>query len=244
MVCAFAAAGLLAIFRLTQRLLDASAAVTVTLLTAVYPIWFAQSSLAHADIFAAAFTLWAFALYLPASTSTAPRYLSVAALFSLAALSKETSILQPAALAALEVALLFRDRRDSLLRRRHLGWIARLVVSAAAAGGLVCLPSPRDGLHLRQPRVSPLQRNRELHRSAHPAGGALSLSASFLAAQYLDAHRLRARLPLSAAPRRRARLANRQRSLHDRRAGGRQLARLLGAGRSAADALLCCRSIR
>jgi 4-amino-4-deoxy-L-arabinose transferase-like glycosyltransferase len=126
LVCAFAAAGLLAIFRLTQRLLDAPAAVTVTLLTAAYPIWFAQSSLAHADIFAAAFTLWAFALYLPRATSDAPRYLSVAILFSLAALSKETSILEPSALAALEVALLFRDRASPLLRRRHLGWIAAL----------------------------------------------------------------------------------------------------------------------
>ena len=125
-VCGFAATGLLAVFRLTQRLLDAPAAVTVTLLTAVYPIWFAQSSLAHADIFAAAFTLWAFALYLPANRSAAPRYLSVAALFSLAALSKETSILQPAALAALEVGLFFRDRQSSALRRRHLAWIAAL----------------------------------------------------------------------------------------------------------------------
>ncbi len=128
LVCAFAAAGLLGMFRLTQRLLDASAAVTVTLLTAVYPIWFAQSTLAHADIFAAAFTLWAFALYLP--RSSAPRYLSGAALFSLAALSKETSILQPAALAALEAALLFRDWKDPLLRRRHLAWIGALSVPA------------------------------------------------------------------------------------------------------------------
>ena len=130
-VCAFAAAGLLAIFRLTQRLLDAPAAITVTLLTAIYPIWFAQSTLAHADIFAAACTLWAFALYLPLGTPTsAPttlrRYLSVAALFSLAALSKETSIIQPAALAALEAALYIRDRRAPLLRRQHLGWLAAL----------------------------------------------------------------------------------------------------------------------
>ena len=66
-VCAVAAAGLTAIFRLTQRLLDTSAAISVTLLTAVYPIWFAQSTLAHADIFAAAFILWAFAIYLPAT---------------------------------------------------------------------------------------------------------------------------------------------------------------------------------
>jgi 4-amino-4-deoxy-L-arabinose transferase-like glycosyltransferase len=153
LVSAFAAAGLLAIFRLTQRLLDAPAAVAVTLLTAVYPIWFAQSTLAHADIFAAAFTLWAFALYLPAVSSSPisqrchldrspiasssggverPLYLSfartaaIAALFSLAALSKETSIVQPAALAALELFLLLRDRRSPELRRKHLLWIATL----------------------------------------------------------------------------------------------------------------------
>jgi 4-amino-4-deoxy-L-arabinose transferase-like glycosyltransferase len=127
LICAFAAAGLLAIFRLTQKLLDATAAVTVTLLTAVYPIWFAQSTLAHADIFAAAFTLWAFVLYLPAQApTTLRRQLSVAALFSLAALSKETSIIQPAALAALQVVLLLRDRRSPLLRRQHLSWIAAL----------------------------------------------------------------------------------------------------------------------
>jgi 4-amino-4-deoxy-L-arabinose transferase-like glycosyltransferase len=131
LVCAFAAAGLLAIFRLTQRLLGASSAVIVALLTGVYPIWFAQSSLAHADIFAAAFTLWAFALYLPAQASTTVRrYLLVSALFSLAALSKETSILEPGALAALEAVLLLRDRRSSLLRQRHLCWIAALCFPA------------------------------------------------------------------------------------------------------------------
>jgi 4-amino-4-deoxy-L-arabinose transferase-like glycosyltransferase len=150
LVCAFASAGLLAIFRLTQRLLDATAAITVTFLTAAYPIWFAQSTLAHADIFAAAFTLWAFALYLPAtclykptnetchpdpefvegegpaSRSQRHRYLLTAILFSLAALSKETSIVQPAALAALQIAYLIRDRRNQILRAEHLRWIAAL----------------------------------------------------------------------------------------------------------------------
>jgi 4-amino-4-deoxy-L-arabinose transferase-like glycosyltransferase len=126
-VCAFAAAGLLAVFRLTQRLLGDAAAVTVTILTLVYPIWFAQSSLAHADIFAAAFTLWAFAWYFGAGTHTEPkRQLWVAVLFALAALSKETSIVQPAALAALQVALLIRDRQSPTLRSEHLRWIAAL----------------------------------------------------------------------------------------------------------------------
>jgi 4-amino-4-deoxy-L-arabinose transferase-like glycosyltransferase len=139
-VCAFAAAGLLAVFRLTQRLLGNTAAIAVTLLTAVYPIWYAQSTLAHADIFAAAFTLWAFALYLPTTqletqnsklkTQRKTRLLIIALLFSLAALSKETSIVQPAALAALELYLLLRDRRDPRLRRDHLRILAALSLPA------------------------------------------------------------------------------------------------------------------
>ena len=123
LICVFAAVGLVAIFRLTQHLLDASAALAITLLTAVYPIWFAQSTLAHADIFAAAFTLWAFVFYF---SETKYRHILVAALFSLAALSKETSILQPAALASLHLALLLRDRRSPQLRRQHLAWIVAL----------------------------------------------------------------------------------------------------------------------
>jgi 4-amino-4-deoxy-L-arabinose transferase-like glycosyltransferase len=154
LVCAFAAAALLAVFRLTQRLLDPAAALTVTLLTAVYPIWFAQSTLAHADIFAAAFTLWAFTFYLAARLPainwkpetdsgkpnpgnraheadspiplTSRRRWSIAVFFSLAALSKETSIVDPAAFAALQLAFLLRDRRSPTLRREHMLWLAAL----------------------------------------------------------------------------------------------------------------------
>lgn len=135
LVCAVAALGLTALFRLAQRLLDSTAAFALTLITAVYPIWFAQSTLAHADIFAAAFTLCAFAIYLPATRTshisdaraTHPQQMfDVAALFALAALSKETAIIEPAALLALEAARLLRDRRSPVLRRNHLGWIAAL----------------------------------------------------------------------------------------------------------------------
>jgi 4-amino-4-deoxy-L-arabinose transferase-like glycosyltransferase len=140
-VCAFAAAGLLAVLRLTERLLGTSAAVVVTLLTAVYPVWFAQSTLAHADIFAAAFTLWGLYIYFTREAVEDPELpesrtlVSVAVLFSLAALSKETAILQPAALAALEVWLLIRSWSDVHLRRDHLRWIAAL---AAPLLPLVC----------------------------------------------------------------------------------------------------------
>jgi 4-amino-4-deoxy-L-arabinose transferase-like glycosyltransferase len=133
LVCLVAAAALLAVFRIAQRLLGTPAAIATALLTGLYPIWFAQSTLAHADIFAAAFTLWALALYLPATTPGAPSIapsamsgsattlLAAAILFSLAALSKETAIVTPLALAIYEAVLAVRTRS-----RRHLAWAAAL----------------------------------------------------------------------------------------------------------------------
>ncbi len=122
-VCAFAAAALVAVFRLCERVSTASVAVAVTLLTAIYPIWFAQSTLAHADIFAAAFTLSAFALYLPLQQGRIAEQRElvwIAVLFSLAALSKETAIVEPAILAAMELVLLLRRRAGTEPLRRFL----------------------------------------------------------------------------------------------------------------------------
>ncbi len=116
LVAAFA---LLAVFRLTRTLLDTTAATAVTLLTALYPIWFVQSTLAHADLFAAAFTLWALAVYfepatdkkVPAEAKSPLRNLQLALLFTLAALAKETAIVTPVALACWELILTLKGRR-------------------------------------------------------------------------------------------------------------------------------------
>ncbi len=79
----------------SQKTLTTTAVAAVTvLLTATYPIWFAQSTLAHADIFAAAFTLWALSFYLDTNGSTQSK-LWAAVLFSLSALSKETAVVTP-----------------------------------------------------------------------------------------------------------------------------------------------------
>ena len=48
-------------------------------------------------------------------------------LFSLAALSKETAIVTPAALALWEALLFLRDRAIQSLRREHIGWLAALL---------------------------------------------------------------------------------------------------------------------
>jgi hypothetical protein len=59
-------AGLLAVWRLAMRLVGVgSVAFWTVVLTGIYPIWFAQSTLAHADIFAAACTLWGLVYALP-----------------------------------------------------------------------------------------------------------------------------------------------------------------------------------
>jgi len=61
-----ASLGLLAVWRLAMRLVGvASVAFWTVALAAIYPIWFAQSTLAHADIFAAACTLWGLVYALP-----------------------------------------------------------------------------------------------------------------------------------------------------------------------------------
>ncbi len=136
-VCLFAAAALVAVYRLARTLLGELPAAAVTLLTAAYPIWYVQSTLAHADIFAAAFTLWALALYLETSTTLSSRpeaqpqrrdlqfarASTIALLFALSVLSKETAIVTPFALALHRLYLLIRDPGN---RRAHLTSLAAL----------------------------------------------------------------------------------------------------------------------
>ncbi len=126
-VCLVAAFALLGVFRLTRVLVDSATAAIVTFLTAIYPVWFAQSTLAHADLFAAAFTLWGLSFYLERHTTNAPprtrTLLLTATLFSLAALSKETAIVTPIALALWEVTLLLTERME---KTAHAAWAVAL----------------------------------------------------------------------------------------------------------------------
>lgn len=123
LVVMVAATALVAVFSLARSLRNIPVAIATVLLTALYPVWFAQSTLAHADIFAAAFTLWALALYLAPDSEN---QILASGLFSFAALSKETAIVTPLALAVFEAILSFRSRNSSA-RRSHLLWIASLL---------------------------------------------------------------------------------------------------------------------
>jgi len=104
-----AAFSLLGVFRLAERVANTQVAIASTLCTALYPVFFAQSSLAQVDLAAAGLTFWGLCAYLE------DRPVAVAIWFSLAALAKETAILAPAALALWE-ALRFVLPKWGLLR--------------------------------------------------------------------------------------------------------------------------------
>ena len=123
--------GLLAVWRLAIRLVGVvSVAFWTTVLTGIYPIWFAQSSLAHADIFAAACSLWGLVYTLP---SRGRNSIAAAVWFSAAALCKETSIAIPLTLAAIDLAESFRQPRVARTRLwRDALWPCVCVLPLAA----------------------------------------------------------------------------------------------------------------
>ncbi len=126
-----ASLGLLAVWKLVLRIHGSIAvAFWTTVLTALYPIWFAQSTLAHADIFAAACTLWGLVYSLPERARN-PR--AAAAWFTAAALSKETAIAIPLTLAAMYAWEGLRGGGVIRARRlREAGWLSLCVLPRAA----------------------------------------------------------------------------------------------------------------
>jgi hypothetical protein len=105
-----AAFALLGVFRLAERVANTEVAIASTLCTALYPVFFAQSSLAQVDLAAAGLIFWGLSSYVDGE--------EVATLFwfALAALAKETAILAPLALAGWEAAglLLHQSLRREL----------------------------------------------------------------------------------------------------------------------------------
>ena len=96
-----AAFSLSGVFRLAQCAANTQVASASVLCTALYSVFFAQSSLAQLDLAAAGFVFWGLSTYLE------HRPTAVAIWFALAALTKETAILAPAALAGWEILRTF-----------------------------------------------------------------------------------------------------------------------------------------
>jgi 4-amino-4-deoxy-L-arabinose transferase-like glycosyltransferase len=100
---------LLGIFRLAQRIANTEVAIASTACTAIYPVFFSQSSMAHVDLAAAALIFWGLLAYV------SEKKLQAAVWFSLAALAKETAVIVPGALFGWEILQPF-------LRNRKLSW--------------------------------------------------------------------------------------------------------------------------
>src|SRR5256714_15505564 len=127
------ALALTGVFRLAERVANARVAAAAVVCTSLYPVFFAQSSLAHLDMMVAALTVWGLVLYLPRTESgrrgdgetgrqkegeteasepetgknvlerRGVRRALCVAVFALAALAKETAVLVPVVLCAWEL---------------------------------------------------------------------------------------------------------------------------------------------
>src|SRR5256885_2228600 len=122
-----AALALAAVYRLARFLSNVPAAIATVFCTTIFPVWFAQSSLAHADLAAAALTLWGLVYYFEAKDSAARKQWRGVLLFALAGLAKETAVITPLALACWDAGLALRSRADRWSSRDDL-WRAGLLL--------------------------------------------------------------------------------------------------------------------
>lgn len=123
LVAAFA---LLGTFRLAVQIANRKVAAAAVICTGLYPVFFAQSSLAHLDLMAAGLTVWGLDAYFRGSNW------KTALWFSLAVLAKETAILAPLALLAWEIACPFLKKYEmSCFPARNWRRSAALLASAA-----------------------------------------------------------------------------------------------------------------
>jgi len=127
-----AAFSLLGVFRLARRAANFQVAIAATVCTALYPVFFAQSTMAHVDLAAAGLTLWGLEAYL------GERRPATVVWFSLAVLAKETAVLAPLTLLAWEVscpwiARLFQLQLCLSERRRRFSKALLMPVAALSA---------------------------------------------------------------------------------------------------------------
>src|SRR5664279_271278 len=88
---------LLGVWRLAHRVANEQAAVATVICTALYPVFFTQSSMAHLDMMVCALTIWGLAMYVER------RPVATVVFLALAPMAKETAILIPMALLGWEL---------------------------------------------------------------------------------------------------------------------------------------------
>ncbi len=172
-VSAFALAG---VFALGCRVANWRVAAAAVLLTAAYPVFFAQSTLAHLDMMVAALTTWALVFYLPPGVggeegetegrgegetgrvfeSDGVRRVLCVALLALAALAKETAVLVPVVLCGWELLCLLLRRKERLaalvcVERRPAWWSLALLLACVPLALWFAYHRARTGYTLGNP---------------------------------------------------------------------------------------------
>lgn len=137
-----AAFSLVGFFRLAQAVSNTTVAAVSAALTAIYPVFFAQSSLAQIDLPAAGLTFWALEAYFQG------RRLRMALWFSLAALAKETTILVPLALVLWELF------GPALMRRNSASNVSQPILAGKRFSDRLRLLAQRPYLSLLSPMLA------------------------------------------------------------------------------------------
>ena len=139
---------LLGLWRLSRDVANEAVALATVFCTALYPVFFAQSSMAHLDMMAAALTLWGLAMYVER------RPVATILFFALAPLAKETAIIAPMALFAWELvcALLTKSHGESLcLYPRDMRRTLSLLLCIVPLTGWLLYLHHRTGYYLGNP---------------------------------------------------------------------------------------------
>ena len=105
LVASFALTG---VWRLGRYVSNNAVATATVVCTALYPVFFTQSSMAHLDMMAAALTIWGLAMYVE------QRPVATAVFLALAPLAKETAIVTPMALLTWEIVCPLLSRWSGL----------------------------------------------------------------------------------------------------------------------------------
>ena len=165
---AVAALALAGVFALGARVANWRVGAATAVCTAAYPVFFAQSSLAHLDMMVAALTVWALYFYLPPATededeggadvneNAGARRAACVALLALAALAKETAVLVPGVLFGWELLCWLVKRKERLaalvcVERRPAWWSLALLLACVPLALWFAYHRARTGYTLGNP---------------------------------------------------------------------------------------------
>ncbi len=165
---AVSALALAGVFALSARVANWRVGVGTVVLTAAYPVFFAQSSLAHLDMMVAALTVWALYFYVPPATededeggadaneNAGARRAACVALLALASLAKETAVLVPGVLFGWELLCWLLRKKEKpaalvCLGRRPAWWSLTLLLACVPLALWFAYHRARTGYTLGNP---------------------------------------------------------------------------------------------